>query len=1020
MVTGALPYEEVRRAFVVDDALQAADLDRRDAGKVPSLRVLEGAELKSERSQNTETPYAVIVGVLGESAILESLEQDGGLPQADALRSERESFMLRTVEHPLPGVARALVIAGADARGAIYGIYQISQMIGVSPWYWYADAPVQTRDRIDIEELGLPGEGMLEHGPDVRYRGIFINDEERTIDWCGDHFPAGHGTPDVNFYRHVFELMLRLRLNTLWPAMHPGTSCFNEYRENDHMVNAEEAMRYGIIVSASHCEMLLRNNVSEWEPWVKAHRDDYDWMGDEGEATFDYTRHKDAILAYWRERLEENRQFENIYPLGIRGVHDGSFRCRDLAKTFGSKVAMMADVIREQRRLIAEAFGAPDAVPQMFVPYKEMGELYNAGLREHIPDDVILLWAEDNYGYLRQVPDERERSRSGGSGVYYHVSYWGYPKSWLWLNSIQYPLMVQELRRAYATGAKACWILNVGDIVPGHIAMELYARLSWRVDDFAGDDAMETFYLLHAKRDFQLGSGEAREVASAIADYSRLCGTKRAEFYGVGNASNMKSAGFNEAWEFPFSATANGDETLRLVERCGSIRKRLEAVERVMDEDDRASLYLQLTHAVISYEAVAREYAYFWKYRLCAAQGRYRSAQIYRDLSLAAVKDIEAAQRRFWNVNGGKWRKAIGYSHPIDWPGYVSNEGVVLLDDSRFAIPRPIADIGACAEGSSVAGTGLLRFGAQREHERHYIDVFATGEECERWRAEADPWIRLSEMQGTITSERRVMVSVDYGRLDRDRVAVGSVRIYRDRGSASVPVATITVEADPRIVAFDGPSFVQTGVAIVIDAVHPSASEKGVHGDFWLPVRGLGPRIGAMKAVPETAARVDHDFADAARLKYHVYFRVSGTYRVTFHRIPTLNEGSGDTSCAPRHDYDYLSDSPFSCRTAIGLDDDVPSRAVLRGANNWMDMRWAGNIMRMSEPLTCMLRVPSVGWHDVVIYRSDAAITFTHLTLEAESSAPDDSLTSGSESPNSVAPEDSWTCGVATLPAELG
>ena len=1066
MVTGAIDWREVQRAFVDTEEdrqtrLSAAVDAARAAGAcgVPTLVVVEDAHPDSVREAvraaagagdgegadaAATAPFAVIVGVLGMSPLIDAIAAAGRLSRAEGIRGRWEATVSAVVDDPLPGsgIASALVIAGSDARGAIYGIYALSQAIGVSPWYWYADAPVATlAPGATLDARALYPEPVVDEGPAVRYRGIFINDEERTIEWCERKFPpspSAHKAPNVDFYRHVFELMLRLRLNAIWPAMHPGTAAFNEAIAPDGTpINAEEASRYGVIVSASHCEMMLRNNVGEWKPWFEAHQGDYDWKGDDAVAAFDYTRHKDAILDYWRGALERNREYENIYPLGIRGIHDGAYRCADLASTFGTEVAMMADVIREQRRLIAETFGAEDAVAQVFVPYKEIGELYNHGLKAYVPDDVILMWAEDNYGYVRQIPTAEERGRSGGSGIYYHNSYWGYPKSWLWLNSIQYPLMVEELRRSFLTGATGFWILNVGDITPGQIGVELYARIAWNPESVTAG-ALPGLYAEHARRDFRATPAQARRIAHVIGEFSRLNGTKRAEFFGVANPVATDSVGFNRAWEFPLSPVADGDEALRLVRRCEALRDELDAVDGTLPETARDTLYLQLGHHVHSYAAVACEYAYFWKHRLAAAQGRANSAAAYRALSLQAARHIDELERRFWAVNDGKWDHAIGHSHPVSGDPYNSNEGILVLDESKFAPVEPVAAdapaalrLGASAEGMWTAGSGTLRFSAQegaRDDGRggapgagtpRFFDVFNRGVAPVEWRAEADPWIALSDDGGTVAGEHRVVVWVDFGAdalAHAEGPVSGSIRVFAvgadggtdggtDDGTtdgADVEIARFDVVADPRRVTFDGPAFAEANGLVVIDAPHVSAVIPGADGSTWAPVAGLGPREGSLKAYPDTAARVaPADFADTARAVYRVHFTSAGRFRGVFVRIPTLNEGPDCDNYVKNGDYDYEEEPPFTCRTAIGLDGAVPDRAQLEGEYRWRGPRWAANIMRMVEPIEFTIDVPTPGWHDLTVYRSDASIAFSSIMIETVPGALGDGLVGPAESPNS-------------------
>ncbi|CAM3240034.1 glycosyl hydrolase 115 family protein [Paenibacillus lupini] len=984
IVTGAIKAGTVQQQMVDDPHSQAVRLATADQSKVPTLiHTVEGGK-------RIET--AVIIGSISDSPIIRQLMADGKLEEARQIEGKWEAYLIAAVDHPFEGIERALVIAGSDARGTIFGIYTLSEWLGVSPWYWYSDVPVLVQEHIVLNVL--VGEPIVEEGPDVKYRGIFINDEERTIDWAKEKFVTENGTPNVNFYRHVFELLLRLKCNVLWPAMHEGTTAFNKVTdENGFPVNAKEAAEYGVIMSASHCEMLLRNNVDEWEPWYEAHRNDYDWSGDNYKEAFDYTLNKEAILAYWKERLSANREFESILALGIRGVHDGKYAYKNLSETFGTEIAIMADVIQEQRKLIEEVYGRADAAPQVFIPYKEMGNLYNEGLKAFLPDDIMLMWAEDNYGYLRQVPNSEERSRFAGSGIYYHSSYWGSPKSYLWLNSIQLSLMVEQFRRAYDTGAGTYWILNVGDIKPGEIVLECFTKLSWDVTGQDDKKLESEFLKSYAMRNYHLSEADATTVAKVMDQYFRLCGTKRPEFFGTENPSSVHTTGFREELAFPFSVTGDGDEGQLLVEQCNWMLETLTTIYDKLDEQHQAALYQQLLHHVTSYLGVAEEYVYYWKNRLAAAQGRYTSAKIYAELSRKGRTRIQAAQDKFWELSDGKWRKAIGYSHPITYYGGV-NEGIVLLGDDRYSnVSSPAWGAGAAAEGQKTAGVGTLRFHS-RLKDVHYFDVFSRGKDKAEWVAEAERWIVLSASAGSTTAEERVKVTIDWSNLSIS--ASGLIQVFNANNGkkAGEPIATFVVTATVSEVTFDGPSFIEANGYIALEAEHYSENRKGKDGSEWRPIKSNGSRGDTMKAFPDTAERVDNEFAKTAQLRYRIYFSSTGMFKGTFYRIPTLNEGFDDYGI------------PRSCRTAIGLDEVLPSRAQLDGQSSWGGRRWEENIMRMVESLEFSLTVQTPGWHDLVIYRSDASIVFSRIVIETEQGAVGDSLLGPIESPNNIAGDD--------------
>jgi hypothetical protein len=432
-----------------------------------------------------DSKHVVWIGTLGRNAELDALI---GARRIDVskLRGSWESYVITTLQAPQPGVDSALLIIGSDRRGTAYGAYELSQAIGVSPWYWWADVKPLRRSNLYVAA------GTRRFGPpSVQYRGIFINDEDWGLHpWAARTFDPALGDIGPRTYAKVFELLLRLKANTLWPAMHEVTKAFNLYPENRVLAD-----RYGIVMGSSHAEPMLRNNVTEWRHAPEA---------------FNYATNRDGVLAYWRERVEESGGFENIYTLGMRGIHDSGIVG---AETLEQRVQLMQRIFTDQRSLLA----VRGKVPQVFVPYKEVLDIYRAGLV--VPEDVTLLWPDDNFGYIRQLPSPAERRRSGGSGVYYHLSYLGAPLSYLWLSSTPPALIEEEMGRAYDAGARTLWIANVGDIKPAEIDTELFLRMAWDIEGFRRD-GVRPFLTSLAARD--LDDGCAAELASVLMETYRL------------------------------------------------------------------------------------------------------------------------------------------------------------------------------------------------------------------------------------------------------------------------------------------------------------------------------------------------------------------------------------------------------------------------------------------------------------------------------------------------------------------
>ncbi|HEY1127991.1 MAG TPA: glycosyl hydrolase 115 family protein, partial [Roseateles sp.] len=389
-------------------------------------------------------PVQIWVGTAGRHPAIDAAHLD-----LSGLKGCWECYEIALLRDPAPDVKYALVIVGADSRGTAYGVYTLSRALGVSPWHWWADIAPLKRGPLHISV-----DAPLRDGPAVKYRGIFINDEDWGLfPWAARTFEPEVGNIGPKTYEQVFRLLLRLKANTLWPAMHQVSGAFNANPRN-----AELAHRYGIVMGSSHAEPLLRNNVAEWT----APHDQYN-----------YATHAAQVREYWAQRLKANGRYENLYTLGMRGIHDSGMQG---GRTVVEKQALLNGLLKDQRDLLARHVGDPAQLPQIFVPYKEVLTLLPDLA---LPDDVTLVWPDDNFGYLRQFPNAVQAKRLGGSGVYYHLSYLGAPLSYLWLSTTPPALVAEEMGRAFDAGAQRLWIVNAGDIKPHEVNLSHWFDLAW-------------------------------------------------------------------------------------------------------------------------------------------------------------------------------------------------------------------------------------------------------------------------------------------------------------------------------------------------------------------------------------------------------------------------------------------------------------------------------------------------------------------------------------------------------------
>ncbi len=423
------------------------------------VSLISGKQIKLNASSNISSEYAIIAGTVGQSKLIDALVKNKEI-DVTAIKKKWECFVIQILSK---GKNKQLVIAGSDRRGTAFGIFHLSRAMGVSPLVWWADVLPEKKQALFVSG------NYTAVTPSVQYRGIFINDE----DWGMQPWAAKKMDTDIKdigpkTYAKVFELLLRLKANYIWPAMHPCTKAFYYYKDNPKVADD-----YAIVVGGSHCEPMLRNNVCEW---AETYEEEY--KKKPGEWRYDVN--KDEIYTYWNDRIKEAVPYESVFTVGMRGVHDGSMPG---PKDPGEKVKLLENVIKDQREILQRNFKKEaTALPQIFVPYKEVLSLYRRGMQ--LPDDVTIIWPDDNYGYIRQLPNETEQKRSGGNGVYYHLSYWGSPADYLWLSTTSPALIGYEMKKAYEYGAKKLWVFNVGDIKPAELEMQFAMDMAYDINTY--------------------------------------------------------------------------------------------------------------------------------------------------------------------------------------------------------------------------------------------------------------------------------------------------------------------------------------------------------------------------------------------------------------------------------------------------------------------------------------------------------------------------------------------------------
>ena len=504
---------------------------------------------------------------------------------------------------------RQILIEGHNGRGAAYGLLELSRMAGVSPWVWWGDVVPERQAR-----LSMPDTFSYEHTPSVVYRGIFINDE----DWSLRQWSKDKMGPQT--YRLLFELMLRLRANTLWPAMHEGTPGFFTVPGNQAIADS-----FAIVVGSSHCEPLLRNNVAEWDHVLRG--------------PYNYITNREQVQQYWIERLQQVKGSEEFFTIGMRGIHDGSM---EGVKTKKEKLEGLQQVIDDQRELIKKYYRKDvENVPQVFIPYKEVLEILESGLQ--VPDDVTLMWCDDNYGYMTRLSDEEQQKRKGGGGVYYHLSYWGRPHDYLWLTTTQPGLIYHEMRTAYDHNCHKLWIANVHDPKVAAYDLELFLDLAWDIKRLSPGPSLRGRGVITLEEHLakwlctQFGTQVGKAIFPAMKEFYRLNAIRKPEFMGWTQVEldKKKYPGGKSVPDYTEFSLQEGYERMEAFAR----------IEAIVD-----------TWRPLVRESCQDAYFAHVLYPVHAAAAMTRKMLSNESESQQAYDEIQQLTERYNAMNGGKWR----------------------------------------------------------------------------------------------------------------------------------------------------------------------------------------------------------------------------------------------------------------------------------------------------------------------------------------------------------------------------
>lgn len=844
------------------------------------------------------TAVCIVIGRY-DAPLVTRIAREGGIDLAVLKgqweRYERVVIMAKTRTY--------ILIAGSDRRGTVYGVVDLSRQLGVSPWEWWADV---TPRRVD--KLILSRDTVLSHTPSVQYRGIFLNDEDWGLEpWAARTLDPKTGNIGPRTYARVYELMWRLKANTLWPAMHSVSTPF--YGNKDNPPLADD---YAIVVGTSHAEPMMRNNLREWD---EARR-----------GPFNFTTNRKGIADYWQERAEESRTYENIYTVGLRGIHDGPMQG---ASTMTERKTILQDVVGLQRDQLSRAYHRPaDKVPQVYVAYHELQEAYDAGLK--LPDDITLMWADDNYGYVRRFSTPDEQKRRGGSGVYYHLSYWGRPHDYLWLGTTHPDLIHEEMERAYDMQARKIWIVNVGDIKPIEYLTQYFLDLAFDAKTFEEKPRDH----LRAFMSEQFGPDQAGDIADIMMRYYDLAFERRPEFMGFGQTEWVTQ---NRRSDY---VQSDGEEAQKRIAAYADLVTRAETVAARIPEDRRDAYFELVLYPVRASANLNQRILKLDLANLYAEQGR-ASANFYADQARTAHAAIVSDTAHYNDLRNGKWRYIMDmaprrlpvFDEPL-WPHWSESQKSgcdIALNGQWFNDHNTLPFV------RGVPQTKTLTLFSYQARPVSWTQSRTAGA------------FSLSAGSGTLDGanafEQRLTLHYD-GTGDPGDLAITC-------GGATLPIYTILLAAAPAGIATEADRLV------TLPAVAGSASPD------WQAIDGLGSEKASLRARLDLPGRTLSDIAGTTPVTYRfsTVTAVGGQLRVFALPTHALNPALG-------------------VKAAIQLDGGAVQ--VIDFATVGRSDAWRQNVLTNTAVQTIPLLFLPAGMHELKLYALDPGVIIDRIEIDLD------------------------------------
>jgi hypothetical protein len=883
----------------------------------------------------------VIVGTIGKSTLVDSLVARGKL-DVRGIAGKWETTVEQIVDHPMPGVRRAFVIAGSDQRGTIYGVYDLSKRIGVSPWHFFDDVPARHAGTLYL----LPGRHS-QGTPAVKYRGFFINDENpATGTWAPGYFGPGKapgypGGLNAAYYAKVFETMLRLKANYLWPAV------WGRAFAEDDPQNHATASFYGVVMGTSHEAPMMRG-IEEWNRHAVNGTDPYGGTGE-----WSFRRNADALKAYWRDGIVRMRdqKIEGVVTLGMRGNGDVSL-------PDGDGIDLMSSIIDSQRRILAEE--GMLGVPQVQTLYKEVQRYWDQGYRP--PDDVTVVFCDDNWGNMRKLPDPSLPARSGGYGMYYHFDYVGGGRNYKWADTVNLTNTWEQLHLAYTSGVDRLWMVNVGDLKNEELPTQFFLDYAWnpsawpvgRLGEWERGYAAENF-----------GPALADAIGDVLGEYGRLQSRRKPELLNrritldpAKDLATDPSAVLYDDQGNPFSLT-DYREMDRVTAQWQALAARATRIKAALPAADQDA-YFQLVYYQV--KATANLYALRnaeFTNILYAQQGRAATND------LADIAEARFAQDQALNdyyntaLAGGKWKNwqlqpKIGYGNVARYgpnaPWQQPELNNVALPDEIYPYLRRIEVPAGAAMGVALDGgdpSVLPAFSPYQAQPAQYIDVYNKGTTPFDYRITAgQPWVHVSPAAGRVDKQVRAVVTVDWRRAPKGTADV-PITITGAGGSTVVHAPVQNTVSHPR-------GFVEANGYVAMEAAHYTRKVGS-----WQLLPGIGKTGDGLTPLGGAGARLD----------YTMTLTSTGPVKVSALLSPRNNVRPTD-----------------GLKYAVSIDGETPQVVNVTkatGANDTtMNRQWERNTSDNINVTTTTHTVARAGLHTLTFWMVDPTVIVQRLVVD--------------------------------------